>query len=195
MQEDERRNLGLKFTAFRAKLAKEDDDSVIQSTAHSKIVGGKCTHTECVMESGCSFPITSTAVAEALGVEVKPLTKKLEIIDASDRVMEIIGTIRMFIDNRVLGGRKLVEAAVVKSNKKETLISLDLLKKWDLIHDSFPHQTVSDYVESRKNNCFKAYSPAYDFHSSLYEENRQLRKLIFKCNKLREDLMGRWTIL
>ena len=90
------------------------------------------------MDSGCTFPITSTAVAKALGVEIKPLTKKLEIIDASDKIMDIIGTIRMYINNRVLGGRKLVEAAVVESNKKETLISLDLLKKWDLVHDSFP---------------------------------------------------------
>ena len=109
MQEDERRNLGSKFTAFRAKLARKDDDSVIQSTAHSKNVGGKCTHTECVMDSGCTFPITSTAVAKALGVEVKPITKKLEIIDASDKIMDIIWTIRMYVDNRVLGGRKLVE--------------------------------------------------------------------------------------
>ena len=119
----------MKLSLFRAKLAKEDDDSVIQSTAHSKIVGGKYTHIKCVMDSGCSLLITSTAVAEALGVEVKPLTKKLEIIDASDKIMDIIGTICMYIDNRVLGGRKLVEAAVVESDKKETLISLDLLKK------------------------------------------------------------------
>ena len=89
--------------AYRARIARKDDDSVIQSTAHSKIVGGKCTHTECVMDSGCTFPITSTAVAEALGVEVKPLTKKLEIKGALDRFMEIIGTIQMYIDNRVLG--------------------------------------------------------------------------------------------
>ena len=109
------------------------------------------------MDSGCSFPITSSAVAEALGAEVKPLTKKLEISDASDRIMEIIGTIKMFIDNQVLGGRKLVEAAVVRSNKKETLISLNLLKKWDIVHDTFPHQTVSDFIESKKNKVFKAF--------------------------------------
>ena len=147
------------------------------------------------MDSGCSFPITSTAVAEALGAEVKPLTKKLEIIDASDRIMEIIGTIKMFIDNRVLGGRKLVEAAVVRSNKKETLISLSLLKKWDLVHESFPHQTVSDFIAAKKNKVFKAYSPAYDFHSSLYEENRVLRKPSPKCSKLRENLMGEYSHL
>ena len=80
----------------------------------------------------------STVVAKGIGAEVKPLTKNLEIIDASGKIMDIIGTIRMYTDNRVLGGRKLVEATVVESNKKETLISLDLLKKWDLVHESFP---------------------------------------------------------
>ena len=80
------------------------------------------------MDSGCTFPITSTAVAKGIGAEVKPLTSKHEIIDASGKVMDILGTIRMYINNRVLGGRKLVEAAVVESEKKETLISLDLLK-------------------------------------------------------------------
>ena len=65
---------------------------------------------ETVMDSGCTFPITSTAVAKGIGAEVKPLTSKLEIIDASGKVMDILGTIRMYINNRVLGGRKLVEA-------------------------------------------------------------------------------------
>ena len=82
-----------------------------------------------------------------------------------------------------------MEATVVRSNKKETLISLNLLKKWDIVHDTFLHQTVSYYIESRKNKVFKAYSPAYDFHSSLYEDNRELRKPSSKCSKLRENLM------
>ena len=84
-----------------------------------------------IMDSGCSFPITSTAVAEGIGAEIKPLKNKLEIIDASNQVMDIIGTIKMYIYNQVLGGRKLVEAAVIRSKKKETLISLDLLKSWE----------------------------------------------------------------
>ena len=126
------------------------------------------------MDSGCSFPITSTAVADGIGAEVKPLTSKLEIIDASGKIMDILGTIRMYINNRVLGGRKLVEAAVVRSEKKETLISLDLLKRWDLVHESFPFQTVSDYIYSRKNKSLKAYSSLYDFHSQIYEESTEI---------------------
>ena len=77
MTEEERKGLTIRGKALRANIAKQDEDAVIPSTAHSKIVGGRCTHTDCVMDSGCSFPITSTAVAEALGAEVKPLTRKL----------------------------------------------------------------------------------------------------------------------
>ena len=88
--------------------------------------GGRGTDTDCVMDTGCIFPITSTSVAEGIRGEVKPLHEDLEIIDASGKPMEILGTIKMFIDNRILGGRKLVEAAVIQGDKKETLISLKI---------------------------------------------------------------------
>ena len=121
------------------------------------------------MDTGCNFPLTTTAVTEAIGAEVKPLTESLEIIDASGRPLEIMGTIRMFIGNRILGGRKLVEAAVIRGDKKETLISLHLLKKWDLIHEPFPNQTIRDYIESKTNKSFQAYSSLYQFYSTLDE--------------------------
>ena len=130
------------------------------------MTGGRCTHTDCVMDSGCSFPLTSTAVVETLGIEVKPLKEKLVMLDASNRIMEVIGTARIYIDNQVLGGRKCVETAVIESSKKETLISLGLLKKWDLLHESFPFQTISDYVnQNRRNKSHKAYSTTYNFHA------------------------------
>ena len=71
-----------------------------------------------------------------------PLKQKLEMLDASNRIMEIIGTPRIFIESDILGGRKCVEAAVIEGEKKETLISLQLLKRWDLINNSFPYQTI-----------------------------------------------------
>ena len=39
----------------------------------------------------------------------------------------------------------------------------------------------------------KAYSTEYDFHSSLYEESREVRKPSQKCSKLREEIMGKWA--
>ena len=120
MDDEERKNLKLTGRIKRVNIAKQDDDeAVISATAYSKMIGGRCTHTECVMDSGCSFPLTTTAVTEALGVEVIPLKQKLEMLDASNRIMDIIGTTRIFIESDILGGRKCVEAAVVMSEKKK----------------------------------------------------------------------------
>ena len=80
------------------------------------MTGGRSTDTDGVMYTGCTFPITTTDVAEGIRAEVKPLNEDLEIIDASGKPMAILGTIKMFIDNRILGGRKLVEAAVIQGN-------------------------------------------------------------------------------
>ena len=60
------------------------------------------------------------------------------------------------------------------------------------MHDSFLFQTVSDYLNSKKNKCMKAYSTAYEFHSNLYEESREVRKPSRKFSKLREEIMGKW---
>ena len=104
LNEEERKNLTINGRIKRVNIARQnDDEAVISSTAYSKMTGGRCTHTDCVMDSGCSFPLTSTAVVEALGIEVKPLKEKLEMLDASNRIMEIIGTARIYIDNQVLG--------------------------------------------------------------------------------------------
>ena len=48
-----------------------------------------------------------------------PLKQKLEILDASNQIMKIIGTARIYIEDEVLGGRMYVEAAVTRSNKKK----------------------------------------------------------------------------
>ena len=82
---------------------------------------------------------------------------------------------------------------MTRSNKKETLISLSLLKKWDLLQETFPYQTISDFIDAKRNKVLKAYSPAYDFHLSLYEENRSLKKPSSKCIKLRENAMEKYS--
>ena len=126
LSEDEKQGFDGIYTAYRARVSRDDDTSVVRSRAYSKMQGGRGTDTGCVMDTDCIFPITSTSVAEGIRGEVKPLNEDLEIIDASGKPMEILGTIKMFIDNRILGGWKLVEAAVIQGDKKETLISLKI---------------------------------------------------------------------
>ena len=192
MDEEERKKLKTSGMAKRVNIARQnDDEAVIDSTAYSKMVGGRYTHMECVMDSGCSFPLTTTAITKALGIEVMPLKQKLEMLDASNRIMEIIGTARIFIESDILGGRKCVEAAVVEGEKKETLISLQLLTRWDLIHYSFPFQTITEYCnDQKKNKHHKAYSTYYNFHSEMYEENRSIKPPSKKMHKLARKHYG-----
>ena len=109
MKKDEKKELAERFTAYRARIARNEDTSVVQSIAHSKIVGGKCTHTECVIDSDCTFPITSTAVAKSIRPEVKPLTRSLEIIDASGKIRDIIDHPHVYRQQSV--GRKKVSGS------------------------------------------------------------------------------------
>ena len=133
--------------------------------------------------------MTTTAVVEGMRAEVKPLTEKLNIIDASGRSLAVLGTCKMFIENKILCGRMIVEAAVIQGDRKETLISLQLLKKWDLIHNSFPFQTVRDYIVNKDNKKYQAYSTSYQLHSNIYEESRKLKSPCRSCRKLREEIM------
>ena len=106
--------------------------------------------------------------------------------------LEVLGTCKVYIENKILGGRKMVEAVVIQGDSKETLTSLQLLKKWDLIHDSFPQQTISDYINSKSNKRFAAYSTLYYFQSNIYQESRKLKPPSRDCGKLREDIKKNW---
>ena len=63
--------------------------------------------------------------------------KELTKIEASGNSLEILGTVKMYLKAAVKGGRKLLEDAVIEGQgSKETLISLGLMKKSDLVHVS-----------------------------------------------------------
>ena len=90
----------------------------------------------------------------------------------------------MFLEVDALGGRKLVEVAVIEGEGgKKTLISLDLLKKWDLIHSSFPHKTISDYIDAKYNKRYQAYSSLYDFQSNIYQRKRPIASSVQNVKK------------
>ena len=90
-------------------------------------------------------------------------------------------------------GRKLVKVAVIRGDKKETLISLQLLKNWDLIHESFPNQTLNDYIELTTNKSYQAYSSWYEIFSQLYEGSRDVKPSSKACQNLQDELMGKYA--
>ena len=65
----------------------------------------------------------------------------------------------MYIEANVLGGRRLVECAVIEGDAIETLMYLNLfLKKWNMIHQSFPHKNLPDFEDRQQpNKGFQSY--------------------------------------
>ena len=86
-----------------------------------------------------------------------------------------------------------MEAAVKEGEgTSEVLVSLGLMKKWDLIHDSFPQETVSDFLHRVTNKSKIAYSSLYSFNNSIYSESRKLKDPSKECKKLKSEIVKEW---
>ena len=102
------------FKALKAKSAKSDDSPIVSGKMWSKINGGISTKVDTIMDSGCTQPLTTMLVTDAIKMKVTPLARELIIVEASGKNLRILGTVRMYLETEVLGGRKLVEAAVIQ---------------------------------------------------------------------------------
>ena len=122
---------------FKALKAKSNDSPIVKGKMWSKRNGGRNTSVESIMDSGCTHPITTTGVTKALDIEIEPLEEPLLIVEASGKLLTILGSVKLFLEADVLGGRKLVECAVIEGDgAKEVLVSLGLMKKWDILTPS-----------------------------------------------------------
>ena len=103
--------------------------------------------------------------------EIISLREELNIVEGSGKTLEVIGNCKMFLETEVLGGRKKMEAAVIEGegSKKKTLISLELFKKWDLIHSTFPHKKISDYIGKKLNKKYSASATLYNLQQVVYQ--------------------------
>ena len=96
------------FSALKAKSARAEDNPVVRAIVHSKLHGGRSTSADTIMDSGCTYPLTTMLVAEAIKKKVQTLTRELIIVEASGKKLEILGTVKFNLEADVLGGRKMV---------------------------------------------------------------------------------------
>ena len=70
MEEEERKENrgGLKesFIAYRARVARENDSPVTKAMVYSKMHGGRRTEADSVNDKGFTYPLTTSAVTQAL---------------------------------------------------------------------------------------------------------------------------------
>ena len=86
--------------------------------------------TDAIISSGCTYRVTTKTVTDDMKAEIKPLRETLTIIEASGKSLEVLGTVKMFLEADFFGRRKLAEAAVIEGEGlKETLILLDSIEE------------------------------------------------------------------
>jgi hypothetical protein len=70
------------FMALRAKSARSPDNPTVQGTMWSQRNGGRSTEVAAIMDSGCTHPFTTLTVTDAIKMDITPLTRELEIMEA-----------------------------------------------------------------------------------------------------------------
>ena len=68
--------------------------------------------------------------------------------------MDIIGKCEFFVKLPVLGKIKRLTCLVLRGKEvdREILNNCQMLKKWDMIHSTFPAQTISQYIRNLDRN-------------------------------------------
>ena len=73
------------------------------------------------------------------------------------------------------------------------LISLEYLKKWGVLHETFPRENLDDYISRKylnKNTCY--YTDVSNLNRNLYEVDRKTREPSELCKKKREEILNKW---
>jgi hypothetical protein len=106
-------------------------------------------------------------------IHIPPLSGAMRITDASGIKLHIIETAAFYIQSpQALGNRKRrVRATVLEGNQVdcEILISLELLIEWDLVHPTFPNESLTSYFtrQLNKSNKKKPVSSLFRMHSHI----------------------------
>ena len=115
-----------------------------------------------IADTGCSKTICGEMIAKELGSTIKPLDAPIKITSATGARLNIIGTATLYVSlPQVQGAKKRVDCCILRGNMvdREILLSLSTLKKWNLVHTSFPMETVDQYLIRKNNfNGNKSYS-------------------------------------
>ena len=140
------------FSVLKAKSAKDQDSPIIKGKIYANRKTNRGSFEDLVCDSGCTKSIISKTICQDQNIPITPLSSYMIITNASGNSLNIIGTAKVYIENlKVLGDkRRLIEAAVLEGNQndREILVSLKVLKTWGLIHESFPQESMLDFMKN-----------------------------------------------
>merc|ERR1712055_188672 len=172
----------------RIKRARENDHStigiILKSTDFRKAKQEKF-----LMDSGAQVCIMGELMAKENRLEIKSLTKPRNVHEASGRRLDIIGTADMWVKIAAIKTMKRLRCLILRGSgvDREILVSCKMLKKWGLIHSSFPHETVEDFCNRKNKIKTQKIAAVYD-KSSISSKDR-INNVPEGCQVLRQKIL------
>ena len=136
-------------------------------------------------------------------MKIYKLKQERFVTEASGNLLNIIGVCEIFVKLPFVKSTKKLECLVLRGNSvdREILVSCDTLMKWDLIHDTFGRETVTDFIHrnsthynisNSKLNKIKVKninSMSQLYNKSNISTDDLLGKIPSECIKLREKIL------
>ena len=155
-----------------------------------------------LLDSGAKVNLISEDIVNNLKVKIYKLKQKRFVTEGSRNMLNIIGSVEIFVQIPFVNSTKKLECLVLRgaSVDREILVSCDTLMKWDMIHDTFGRETVTDYVYRNnatrynisnskliRNKCKNINSMSQLYIKSHIPPDDLLGKISTECTKLREN--------
>ena len=118
---------------------------------------------------------------------IRRLSKPRNVHEASGAKLDIIGTADMFVKIREIGKTKKLRCLILRGSSvdREILISSKMLKRWDLLHETFPHETVGQYVKRK----LKLQKVASVFDKSAISSKVRVNTVPLECQMLHKEIL------
>ena len=176
----------------RIKRARENDNSTIGMISKSTDFR-KAKREKFLMDSGAQVCIMGEEMAKENKLEIKSLTKPRNVHEASGRRLDIIGTADMWVKIAAIKTMKRLRCLILRGSgvDREVLISCKMLKRWGLIHPSFPHETVETFCKKQ----IKAQKIAAVFDKSPVSSNDRISNIPMECQVLRKNILKKHSAI
>ena len=104
-----------------------------------------------LFDTGATASIMGEKMAKENKIKIKNLDEHKSIHEASGARLDIIGYATLFVKLESIKKPKKLTVFILRGNSvdREVLISVQLCKKWGIIHPTFPHETIKTYINRK----------------------------------------------
>ena len=170
----------------KIKMAKETDNSA-QGMISKNTDFRQARKEKFLFDSGAQVCIMGEIMAQENRLTIKSLTKPRNVYEASGNRLDIIGTADMWVKIAAIGKMKKLRCLILRGSgvDREILISCKMLKRWNLIHESFPHETVDNFVKRK----LKLQKVASVFDKSSISSKDRVNTIPLECQILHKNIL------